>query len=1268
MARTPVAGGGSSISPFRGGGGSFGAFNIGVPSGASAPPPAKPLSYTEMLASQQSDVSQSASRAAYLRLQMAESDYSAGRLDDGGYRAAMQGYLATMDAASSEAINLRQRIETFDRTVERNKLVFAINEGTRPLEDLLAFDKQSLAGLTPDSQEYRDRVGTYEQTQAAVFSKQEKMVVDAYNAGKSTAAQLRDWYENALGSYVDNQDITDRVTAQIVTLDKQVEQARDDDMVAKWRNGTISPADFITYAGAVRDRFVVGSDQRTKWEGLIAEANDGAKETILTNRYDLTLRIAALQDAIATGSSLTGRKGTKRTIIDANGNAVTVTENTGPSAAQQAAYATHQADLANARKELAILQARLDYFGGPVSSATMIAYYTKLQGGVVKGTPQWFAYQSKIDTVTEQAAKMEVTAGQRVRAGAVGAGSGGGAAVSGPAVPANAPAPNVSDFLAVYGSRVSGGNHSAVSPTAGRFGKYQFTASQWTTYAAKYMGDPNAPMTPDNQEHVAAQLASDLFKQYGDWGRVAAVMNPSGGAQFANGVQGALGIAVTRKTAGINVTGAPIGKIGLLTVTGSRAKAITEEGPIRVGERTGAPRALNAYTYATQPLVGMDKAAYEKFYTAAKTAFRNGELSFSFISGGKEVTYTFPNDPGQRAAYMATLDNKRIELRRQDTITYADTKAGITKSASMQTAINDAAANQYIALDLSQGVKGNRTFGGEPLGTPLPSAVNWSRQPDGSILPTTNPNAPIEAETPLALASSYAAMQKDYIDLQAKLAKQALDKNDFNGAWAHMQLATTAYTQTQAYMTHLSGLAQKRMDEIARATGETTIPDKIKTDLTFVQGGWDADFKQTMTELDTKVGVPLIGNKDGTVRGNLVTEGAGDARRPKYNGDGSVSLQPDLTVVFDPNGKGTVTPIEKPGFNDAGTGLRTDMPGMVPVRVNTGASVVDGWVKYTENVKVGEARTTDGALLPLYGKAASLTIDGQRYSIFENPLAPGTFISLPGENPRPPVYTTPSSFMQTSIVAKDGTVTGTGYQWQAGGQTYRMVQDPASSQYVVAIADGLSPGGWSTYDPGKDKNVQADLVKAGWGLDINSVPATSRLAALTGHGWIGDFSPTDIARLTPEVAPVLQAAQAVVDRVNAGWRALVSPSSPVPNAADASATIGSQRPGAGRPMGVSPGRRDDAGAPTIGLGRADDANAPAPKLTAAQPTTIGPLPTILPPKPATLSPAQRAASPAAANDARHAAPAVIKPLKPPPTVKKKPKVATAAGVNQIRAS
>ena len=91
-----------------------------------------------------------------------------------------------------------------------------------------------------------------------------------------------------------------------------------------------------------------------------------------------------------------------------------------------------------------------------------------------------------------------------------------------PAVPlAPASAVTIEQFMTGLACIESSGRYSAVNAESGAIGKYQIMPRNWRVWAGRFLDDPAAEPTPDNQELVARIRIERLHANLGSWRRVA---------------------------------------------------------------------------------------------------------------------------------------------------------------------------------------------------------------------------------------------------------------------------------------------------------------------------------------------------------------------------------------------------------------------------------------------------------------------------------------------------------------------------------------------------------------------------------------------------------------------------------------------------------------------------------------------------------------------------------------------------------------------------
>ena len=76
-------------------------------------------------------------------------------------------------------------------------------------------------------------------------------------------------------------------------------------------------------------------------------------------------------------------------------------------------------------------------------------------------------------------------------------------------------------FMYALGQVESGGSYTARNSTTGAYGRYQIIPSSWRAWAQEVLGNAYAPMTPENQDKVAAYKLHQTYHRVGSWPPVA---------------------------------------------------------------------------------------------------------------------------------------------------------------------------------------------------------------------------------------------------------------------------------------------------------------------------------------------------------------------------------------------------------------------------------------------------------------------------------------------------------------------------------------------------------------------------------------------------------------------------------------------------------------------------------------------------------------------------------------------------------------------------
>lgn len=397
MARSPVLTS-STLSPFGGGGGGFGAFSIVNPG-----------------------------REAYLTFLKTKIDWQNGQVSNAEYLAAYEVYVGKQKEGSSTRLEAQQGLDDTRYKLERNDLMAQIEAGTRTWTDLVEYDKGKLAGLDHASQEYADRLDLYQASQAKELNEAARDQHDLYEAGKITTAQLRSWYMSRAGDpdLALNPDLAEQIGNQVSSLDLRLTSEADSYMIQLYRDGKVGVDAFLTYATTAKARYGAGTEDGQKWDQIITDAKAKVAERGLTYRYGLSQDYIQLQKFIKSESDMLARAGSsststsQRIVLGANGEwkVVTSTKSTPykPSAAEQKAMRERRIELADAQRQLAEWTQKIKAAGGFVTTDQMIGFYGERQAGVVKGTDEWYQLQERLDGLQQQKHTEQVLAQEGVR-------------------------------------------------------------------------------------------------------------------------------------------------------------------------------------------------------------------------------------------------------------------------------------------------------------------------------------------------------------------------------------------------------------------------------------------------------------------------------------------------------------------------------------------------------------------------------------------------------------------------------------------------------------------------------------------------------------------------------------------------------------------------------------------------------------------------------------------------------------------------------------
>jgi hypothetical protein len=1070
MARRAALGG-AGLNPFGGTGVDFGAFDI-----------------------------TGSNRESTLILTRVEVAWAAGQATNAEYLAALSAYAGTLTANTSERLNAEARVETVKYRVEREVLSAQVEAGTKTLPDLLAYDQSKLAGLKTDSEEYLQRQNVYQATQSRYYSELERPIVQSYNDGQMTTAQLNAWYAGALASpeLGDNKDIRDNITTRQHDLTNRLTQERDSKMFDDYNQGRVTPATFGAYATAAQARYVPGSQDFQDWGKRVTDAHDKALETQLLYRYDLSQQYAQLAKFVADSKAPTGYAGgtstshQTRTVLGADNQWHTVTTTStkataghGPTAAEQKAYKQRQVEVSDAKRQMTEITAKIGSVGGFTSTDSVITYYQGQAGKFAKGSAEWYAVQGKLDSLNDRKHAEIVLAKQGIRISYPSSGGGGGATASKAAGTASTAAvksdtagTSIDQFMSALAHVESHGSYTARNKSSGAYGKYQIMPANWAGWAAKYLGNANAAQNPANQEKVAKGRITDYYKSLGgDWravahawltgaGNKAGDMNPSSWSaasrKYVDNVMAGVGLGPTSgsslqqnaaATAGPGGYKAPgSGSATVAPTAASKPPAGSPTGILRViTDQYQAPvTARTAGKYRAPGTVipegpatvranlpkNMDSDMFAKFYASYERAFNAGNDNFT-IDG---THYYLGGDNASRIDGMREMDALRIRMYTELRHAYTETRSEEQAANLYNSAVTDAVKHEIMTLD------------------------------------TDERNKKASAASPIASGLSTLDHVTAAINENLAAAKAALARGDTTTAYRLYQFAADQRDQAGPLIAAYEAAGRNAIGQIEQATGISAEQalgsggaNKLATDF----AKYDEAAKMLNDPFDIGIGKDVIGTINKITRMDAYGDPLMDSPTP----DGQLVMSPDYH--WEIQGDGSVKEMES-----APSGWGTDgkpgpgQKGFAHTKYRTGNTVVDAYIKYTLDT-VGYIIQSDGQRVPIMGKTFTRKkTDGSGYEQWsEDPMNPGKWSSTAIVYKAPPGFkaipnTQGGYNLEFSGLKDSGR--GTGAMTQ-DGNTYKLEFDPTTGTYAMYRSNSGGLFGLG----GKEDNVALGSIRAG---------------------------------------------------------------------------------------------------------------------------------------------------------------------------------------------
>jgi hypothetical protein len=666
---------------------------------------------------------------------------------------------------------------------------------------------------------------------------------------------------------------------------------------------------------------------------------------------------------------------------------------------------------------------------------------------------------------------------------------------------------SIDRFMGIIRKIESGGNYSVVNSIGCR-GAYQFCGNNFSAWAGQILGNPNAPMTPANQDAVARGKMLEYYKRFGSWEKVALAWHSGPGAaagQVAIGPNGRNYVSKFRSLAGSSFTEAPSYGGGGLPGAGygggggggalyaprlAAAPQPAAPGATPPGEPTPEKPLLQVTGYegariTTRPVgfpVGLDVAAFENFYRGFRGAYLAGQSTWTDWSSGRPVSYAVPEDPSERIKMMGFLDGLRIDAAGvRMTQGYDSTEGQYAAQANYATAIQDAAQNSYSILTMR-----NRERTGMGAYKPQAAPDRLRRTP-----PARQPVRRMD-EDPNAIANGLAVIDQTRLFLKNSQdrAQAAFERGDVDMAWNLLRIAREAIDANAAMVQAYTLQARQLAGAIQGASGEL-MPEKVEEAMTKLEAFPDelkAD-AEAMDQLSLEIQKVTKQGADGQ-----------PLRQPGYGpGRGPLQIKDGYKKVLEPSGKVSWQYFAAQDYT--GGTLNRETPEFVNITVYTGGRFQEVAVRWHPGV-VGEVGGQ-----PIMGKVVSGQLpDGREYMLVENPFNLGHWSRAPLKISVPSGFTPVPGDPDPSVVAYQftvdaGSLAGAnryGQRTETAGLagTYQLQFDAKTGEYrLIKLGQGLFDAGTQTdLGSGREGNLPAQLVlrAAGFGVDTSGMGGEDR--------------------------------------------------------------------------------------------------------------------------------------------------------------------------------
>jgi hypothetical protein len=214
-----------------------------------------------------------ASSVAELELYQTQTDWANGTASDEKYLAALTKALGATPPQSHDRIAAQNRLDDATYTIGRQ---LAQDKG---LDDLIAFDQQSLAKMRSDNNHADDIKNALNNELAQRRSKDYSALVQKTNNGTMSMTDLLAWVDNTIKTLPADAPDKDNWGQARDSVNSQVQNDKDSQVYQDYQNQRMTGADFLTYVQGRRDQYQPDSANYADWNRRLEDGQKNVKDT-----------------------------------------------------------------------------------------------------------------------------------------------------------------------------------------------------------------------------------------------------------------------------------------------------------------------------------------------------------------------------------------------------------------------------------------------------------------------------------------------------------------------------------------------------------------------------------------------------------------------------------------------------------------------------------------------------------------------------------------------------------------------------------------------------------------------------------------------------------------------------------------------------------------------------------------------------------------------------------------------------------------------------